>query len=147
VEFTPGERQILSQLRELYKSTSQREHPLGKITSQWPAMHVDAYRDVLRGLVAKKLLEPANKGQAVRITGAGMRAMGLDEAAAIKAANPGAVVRDRRPPASAASPSTTASGKQHHILRNQRLGLTGRFVFIAIAASAIVLLWLFLWPR
>ena len=125
MEFTPGERQILSQLRELYNSTVQREHPLGKITSQWPAMHVEAYRDVLRGLVAKKLLEPANAGQAVRITDAGMRAMGL-----------------------VASPSTTASAaKQHQILRNQRLGLTGRFVFIAIAASAIVLLWLFLWPR
>jgi hypothetical protein len=47
-----------------------------------------------------------------------------------------------------ASPSTTASAtQQHQILRNQRLGLTARFVFIAIAASAIVLLWLFLWPR
>lgn len=125
MEFTPGERQILSQLRELYKSTGQREHPLGKITSQWPAMHVEAYRDVLRGLVAKKLLEPANSGQAVRITDAGMGAMGL-----------------------VASPSTTASAtQQHQILRNQRLGLTARFVFIAIAASAIVLLWLFLWPR
>jgi hypothetical protein len=124
VEFTPGERHILSQLRELYKSTSQREHRLGKITSQWPAMHVEAYRDVLRGLVAKKLLEPADSGQAVRITDAGMGAMGL-----------------------VASATTASATRQHQILRNQRLGLTGRFVFIAIAAAAIVLLWLFLWPR
>lgn len=77
MELTPGERQILSQLRELYSSTSQREHSLGTITSQWPAMHVEAYRGVLRGLVAKGLLEQTREGQAVRITDAGMRAMGV----------------------------------------------------------------------
>lgn len=127
MEFTPVERVILSQLRQLYGSKSQREHPLGKIISQWPVMHVEAYTGVLRDLISKKLLEVINEGHVLRITDAGLRAMGLVEAAETK--------------------SPTMAGQHHRALKPRRLGMMGHLVFIAAAASAIVLLWLALWRR
>lgn len=142
MELKPGERLILSQLRDLYSSTSQREHPLGKITSQWPATHVEAYRGVLGSLISKQLLEITDQGQAVRITDAGLRAMGLVEAAETRTVDLRAVGGGRRG-------SATATPASHHqaTLKTRRLGLVGQLVFIALAVAAIVLLWLVLWPR
>lgn len=146
LELTPGERLIMSQLRDLYGSTSRREHPLGRITSQWPAMHVEAYRGVLGSLLSKNLLEIVNQGQALRITDAGMRAMGLVEAAETKTLDLGAIAGGRRASAKA-PPASPAATQRHQAIKPRRLGLVAQLVFIALAASAIVLLWLVLWPR
>lgn len=128
MELTPGEQMILGQLRQLYSSTSRRDHPLGTITRQWPAMQVEAYRGVLGSLLSKGLVEITGHGQSMRITDAGLRAMGLGQAAATK-------------------PPDAAASRQHQALKTRRLSLVGHLVFIAAAAAAIVLLWLVLWPR
>ena len=140
MELTPGERLILRQLGDLYVSTSRREHPLGKITSQWPAMHVEAYRGVLGSLISKNLVELDGQGRALRLTDAGMRAMGLAQAAETKTVDLRAIAGGRRTSAEAPPASPVA-------LKTRGLGLVGQLVFVALAASAIVLLWLVLWPR
>jgi hypothetical protein len=140
VELTPGERLILRQVRDLYWSTSRREHPLQKITSQWPAVHVEAYRGVLGSVISKNLIEIADQGRSLRITDAGMRAIGMLAAAEAKATiDLGSIAGDRRVPAKAPAPPVA--------LKTRRMGLIGYSVFVVLAASAIVLLWLVLWPR
>ena len=140
MELTPGERLILRQLGDLYGATSRREHPLGKITGQWPAMHIEAYRGVLGSLISKNLVELADQQRALRITDAGMRALGLAEVAETKTVNLAAIVGGRRPPPKAQPASPVA-------LKTRRLGMVGQLVFIAFAISAIALLWLVLWRR
>lgn len=138
MELTPGERLILRQLGDLYSSTSQREHPLEKLTGQWPAMHVEAYRGVLGSLISKNLVELDDGGRALRITDAGMRAMGM----ARKPTTGGLrSVGGSRPVAEKAPPAAVGA------LKTRRLGLVGQLIFIALSACAIALLWLVLWPR
>jgi len=138
VELTPGERLILRQLKDLYSSTSRREHPLGKLTDQWPAMHVEAYRAVLGSLISKNLVELDDRGRSLRITDGGMRAMDMARELA-----PGGLrsVGGSRPVAEKAPPAAVGA------LKTRRLGLVGQLIFIALSACAIALLWLVLWPR
>jgi hypothetical protein len=77
MELTPGERAVLNQLRELYANSSKRDHPLTAVTRQWPPLHYEAYENVLTGLVRRELAQAANNGQAVRITDAGLSALGV----------------------------------------------------------------------
>jgi hypothetical protein len=77
MELTPGERAVLNQLRELYANTSKRDHPLTALTKQWPPSHYQAYENVFSGLLNKELAQAVNSGQAVRITDAGLKALGV----------------------------------------------------------------------
>lgn len=77
MDLTPGERAILNHLRHLYAGSSYRAHPMTAVTSQWPALHYEAYRSSFAGLVGKKLVQPEANGQLVRLTDAGFRALGL----------------------------------------------------------------------
>jgi hypothetical protein len=77
MELTPGERAILNHLRHLYAGSSYRAHPMTAVTSQWPALHYEAYRSSFAGLVGKKLVQAEANGQLVRLTDVGFRALGL----------------------------------------------------------------------
>jgi hypothetical protein len=77
MDLTPGERAILSHLRQLYARSSYRAHPMTAVTSQWPALHYEAYRSSFAGLVGKKLVQAEANGQLVRLTDAGYSALGL----------------------------------------------------------------------
>ncbi len=77
MEFTPGERAVLGQLRDLYMRTSEREHQLAAITGEWAPIVYEAYKGVLADLVRKGLLQATNKGRAVAITDAGFEAMSI----------------------------------------------------------------------
>jgi hypothetical protein len=77
MELTPGERAVLNQLRELYANTSKRDHPLTALTKHWPPSHYQAYESVFSGLLSKELAQAVNNGQAVRITDAGLKALGV----------------------------------------------------------------------
>jgi hypothetical protein len=113
-------------------------------------MHVEAYKGVLRGLASKKLIEAINKGQGIRITDAGMRLMGIVQSAETKTDNLRATADARRASPSNPRPRPPASATpsdRHRALQTAKPGILGRVAFIAIAASAVVLLWWLLWPR
>lgn len=77
MDLTPGERAILNQLRQLHTSSSTRTHPMTAVTSHWPALHYEAYRNSFAGLIGKRLVKPEANGQLVRLTDAGFQALGL----------------------------------------------------------------------
>lgn len=77
MQLTPGERAILNQLRELYANSSKRDQPLSALTGQWPAVHYQAYEAVLGGLLDRGLAQMVNNGQAIRISDAGLSALGV----------------------------------------------------------------------
>ena len=119
MELTPGERAILSQLRDLYTSTTKLEHPLQTITSQWLPPVFEAYKGVLSGLVAKGFLRATNKGRAVEITAEGLKAMGVR----IAAESPAQSVPPS-PPRRTVAPQLSAAGKRDS--RPARHGEPGR---------------------
>ena len=90
MDLTPGERAILNHLRQLYAGSSYRAHPMTAVTSQWPALHYEAYRSSFAGLVGKKLVQAEANGQLVRLTDAGYTALDLPvpQAPAIKPTAP-----------------------------------------------------------
>ena len=75
IEFTPGERAVLSQIRALYASVRERQHQLKALTMQWPPLHYQAYKASFDRLVARQLI--AGNGQAFVITDSGLAAMGV----------------------------------------------------------------------
>jgi len=77
MELTPGERAILNQLRHLHVRSSTRVHPMTAVTSQWPALHYEAYRSSFSGLIGKRLVQAEANGQLVRLTPAGFEMLGL----------------------------------------------------------------------
>lgn len=77
MDLTPGERAILSQLRQLYAGSSNRAHPMTAVTCHWPAVHYEAYRSSFSGLIGKRLVQPEANGQMVRLTAAGFEVLGL----------------------------------------------------------------------
>lgn len=141
MELTPGERAMLGQLRELYAATSKKEHALGTITSQWPAMHVEAYKGVLRGLVDKKLLEAADKGRAVRITEAGAQAMGIPDTQETKTIDLRVLERERHPAAKKAEPTSPAPSRHRPAEPEADKGFGRRIGLLAIAAAVILAAW------
>ena len=90
MDLTPGERAILNHLRQLYARSSYRAHPMTAVTSQWPALHYEAYRSSFAGLVGKNLVQAEANGQLVRLTDAGYTVLGLPvpQAPAIKPTAP-----------------------------------------------------------
>jgi hypothetical protein len=107
MDLTPGERAILRQLRQLYAGSSNRAHPMTAVTSQWPAVHYEAYRSSFSGLIGKRLVQPEANGQMVRLTAAGFEALGLSVPPAASAITPAAAkaVSQAQPPA--AKPAKT----------------------------------------
>jgi hypothetical protein len=138
VDLTPGERAILGQLRDLYAGTSKREHSLGTITGQWPPIHHEAYKDVLKNLVAKRLLVKVGNGHALRITDEGLRTMGvgapLDDSTRTIDLKP----FPKREPA--------ATGARAPSARTQpaRPRSGGRLAWLVLAAAIVIVAWLLL---
>ena len=77
MQLTPGERAVLNQLRELYANSSKRDQPVAALTRQWPAVHYQAYESVLSALLKRGLAQMVNNGQAIRISDAGLSALGV----------------------------------------------------------------------
>lgn len=74
MDFTPGEKAVLAQIRALYKAAG-RDQLLKALLVQWPPTHHAAYRSAYAGLVAKRLIEQTGT-QGFRITDAGLTAIG-----------------------------------------------------------------------
>lgn len=138
MDLTPGERAILGQLRDLYGGTSKREHSLGTITGQWPPMHYDAYKDVLKSLVAKRLLDAIGSGHTLRITDEGLRAMGVNPPADDSTKTIDLKPFPKREPAAiAARPSSPRTEPA-----KPRSG--GRLALFVVAAAIAIVAWLLL---
>ena len=76
MEFTPGERAVLNQIRVLYASSSHAEQQMKALTMQWAPNHFDSYRKAYGALIEKRLIDDAGT-QIFRITEAGLRAIGV----------------------------------------------------------------------
>lgn len=139
MELTPGERAVLGQIRDLYSSTSKREHSLATVTAQWPPIHYEAYKDVLKTLVHKRLFDAVGNGHALRITDEGLRAMGVSAPV-----DDSTKTIDLKPfPKRAEPPPRPASSSQ--AVRNEpaKASRGGRFGLLVVAAAALVLVaWL-----
>ena len=135
MDLTPGERAVMNQLRDLYAKTSARDHPLTRIAAQWPPIHYEAYRKALAGLVEKDLLDNPNSGQAVRITDAGLKAIGFDASTtALRAA--------RKPTSAERSPERkVVKAPKAKAKRRPVAAVLGGLGFVAILASLGWLLW------
>ena len=135
---------MLGQLRDLYAGTSRREHSLGTITGQWPPMHREAYKDVLKSLVAKRLLDAVGNGQALRITDEGLRAMGVSAPSddATKTIDLRPFPKRTAPPAATpARGSSTARAPQREAPK-PRAG--GRLGLLVVAVAIVIVAWLLL---
>jgi hypothetical protein len=75
MDFSPGEKAVLGQMRVLYQ-TAGRHQQLKGLTSQWPPSHYETYRTAFAGLVAKKLIHDSG-AQTFTITDAGLNALGV----------------------------------------------------------------------
>ena len=75
MDFSPGERAVLAQMRHLYRAAG-REQQIKALTMQWPPTHHETYRKAYAQLVAKQLIQDSH-GQSFRITDAGLKALGV----------------------------------------------------------------------
>jgi|ERR671919_508508 hypothetical protein len=75
MDFTPGERAVLAQMRVLFKASGP-DQQLKALTSQWPPMHYETYRQAYTRLVAKGVIRNVD-AQVYRITDAGLTALGV----------------------------------------------------------------------
>ena len=75
MDFSPGERAVLAQMRHLYTAAG-REQQIKALTNQWPPTHHETYRKAYAQLVAKQLIHDSH-GQSFRITDAGLKALGV----------------------------------------------------------------------
>jgi len=76
MEFTPGEKAVLSQIRVLYAASSRTEQQMKALTMQWAPNHFESYRTAFGGLIEKRLIDDLGS-QIFRITDAGLRAIGV----------------------------------------------------------------------
>ena len=132
---------MLGQLKELYASTPKRELSLAAITGQWPAMHLEAYKGVLRGLVDKKLLEARDKGRSVRITDAGALLMGIADAEETKTIDLRVLAKERHPAANKPSSASPAPGRSRPAEPQTDKRFGRRIGLLAIVAAAILAAW------
>jgi hypothetical protein len=144
MDLTPGERAVMNQLRDLYAKTSARDHPLTRIAAQWPPIHYEAYRKALAGLLEKDLLDNPNSGQAVRLTDAGLKALGFDAStAASRAKSTAADTRShtapRKPVTAKPVPETTA--RKARAKRKPLAAVLGGLGSVAVLAGLGWLLW------
>lgn len=75
MDFSPGERAVLAQMRHLYTAAGRDQH-IKALTNQWPPTHHETYRKAYAELVAKQLIHDTH-GQSFRITDAGLKALGI----------------------------------------------------------------------
>lgn len=76
MDFTPGERAVLGQIRVLYAASARQDLQMKALTMQWTPTHYGTYQKAYCALIAKALIDDAG-GQAFRITDAGLRAIGV----------------------------------------------------------------------
>ena len=76
VDFTPGEKAVLAQIRVLYCNAPKREQQVKALSGLWPPTHYQTFRSAYAGLVAKLLISD-NGSQLFRITDTGLKAMGI----------------------------------------------------------------------
>jgi hypothetical protein len=76
MEFTPGERAVLNQIRVLYASSPRIDQQMKALTMQWAPTHHESYRKAYDALIEKRLINDAGT-QIFRITEAGLRAIGV----------------------------------------------------------------------
>lgn len=76
MDFTPGERAVLGQIRVLYAAGGQADQPVKALTMQWTPMHYETYKKAYGGLIARALIHDTG-GQIFRITEAGLKAIGV----------------------------------------------------------------------
>lgn len=76
MDFTPGEKAVLGQIRVLYASSARTDQQMKALTMQWTPTHYESYRQAYGSLIAKRLIDD-NGGQVFRITEAGLRAIGV----------------------------------------------------------------------
>jgi hypothetical protein len=76
MDFTPGEKAVLSQIRLLYAASARPDQQMKALTMQWTPTHYETYRKAYGALTAKALIHDTG-GQAFTITDAGLRAMGV----------------------------------------------------------------------
>jgi hypothetical protein len=76
MDFTPGERAVLGQIRVLYSTAEGRDQHLKALRTQWPPIHCQAYERAYASLLAKDLIQDVG-AQSFRITDAGLEAIGV----------------------------------------------------------------------
>ena len=75
MSFTPGEKAVLAQMRQLHATSGAREQQVKTLTTQWPAGHSETYSKAFQALIAKRLIQH-DGGQTFFITDAGLGAIG-----------------------------------------------------------------------
>ena len=75
MELVPGERAVLTQIRDLFLEASVRTYRLNVLTARWPPIHFPAYLAGYAGLVSKGLIAKSADERFFSITNAGMKAM------------------------------------------------------------------------
>ena len=111
MDFTPGEKAVLAQIRVLYCNAPKREQQVKALSGLWPPTQYQTYRSAFAGLVAKLLISE-DGSQLFRITDTGLKAMGL--------AVPQAATRQLAQRAAATPPTKPAGGIRGAL---SRLGL------------------------
>lgn len=76
MDFTPGEKAVLGQIRVLYASSARTDQQMKALTMQWTPTHYESYRKAYTALIAKRLIDD-DGSQVFRITDAGLRAIGV----------------------------------------------------------------------
>ena len=75
MSFTPGEKAVFAQLRQLQAASGVREQQVKTLMTQWPAGHRETYTKAFQALIARGLIQH-DGGQTFCITDAGLGAMG-----------------------------------------------------------------------
>ena len=75
MSFTPGEKAVLAQMRQMHAASGMREQQLKTLTTQWPASHSETYGKAFQALIAKGLVRH-DGGQMFSITDAGFGTIG-----------------------------------------------------------------------
>jgi hypothetical protein len=115
MDFSPGEKAVLGQMRVLYQ-TAGRTQQVKALTSQWPPTHYETYRSAYAGLVAKQLIHDRG-AQTFSITDAGLRALGVSP--------PTPRVETPQPVRRAEAPAAASKPRENGLMRFVR-GLFGR---------------------
>jgi len=92
MDFTPGEKAVLGQIRVLYASSARTDQQMKALTMQWTPTHYESYRKAYGALIAKRLIDD-DGSQVFRITDAGLRAIGVAPRPQLQSAAPAAVAQ------------------------------------------------------
>ena len=75
MSFTPGEKAVFAQIRQLHAASGTREQQVKTLMTQWPAGHAETYGKAFQALIAKGLIRH-DGGQTFVITDAGFGTIG-----------------------------------------------------------------------